>query len=149
MPFYAITIILVTITGLVMGFIEIDLLIGYLPGIILGITMVVAIVRKLGKQSRKSLIASTVFLKLTNYRARVYNIQRESSKTVSAVVYGEANDYADIVDVLQKQMSFPSSVAKDAAQYAMEIVKDKPLEEKIREALIYIDSGEKKVVIRD
>ncbi len=133
------------ITGVVMGFISVELLIGYIPGVALGTAMILAIVRKLGKKSQKSLIVSTLFFKLTRYRATIYNIPRNTPSTVSAVVYGEANDYADIIDVLQKQMSFPASTAKDAAQYAMEVAKDKPLQEKIRGALQYIDSGEKKV----
>ncbi len=146
MPFYIIMILLVIITGLVMGFVSTNLLIGYLLGMILGIVAVLAVVRKLGKKSQKSLIASTLFFKLTRYRATIYNIERESPKTTRATVYGEANDYADLIEVLQQQLRFPTSIAKDAAQYVMEIAKDKPLQEKIREALQYIDGGEKKVV---
>jgi len=145
MPFYIIMILLVIIMGLVIGFVSSNLLIGYLPGMILGIVAVLAVVRKLGKKSQKSLLASTLFFKITRYRATIYNIKRESSNTATAIVYGDAHDYADLIEVLQQQMRFPASLAKDAARYVMEIAKDKPLQDKVRVALQYIDSGEKKV----
>lgn len=146
MPFYVIAILLLIIAGLVMGFVSPILLIGYIPGMLLGTMLALATVKSLGKKSQQSLVFSTLFFKLTRYRATIYKIERELPKVVSTTVYGEANDFADIVDVLQRQMKFPSSMAKDASQYAMEIAKDKPLQEKIREALQYIDNGVKKAV---
>lgn len=46
------------------------------------------------------------------------------------------------MDVLKKQWRFPANTAKDAAQYAMKIAKGKPLQEKVREALQFIDGGD-------
>ncbi len=129
-----------------MPFYTIMILIGFILGIVAGTMGSLTLTRKLGRKSQKSLIASSLFFKLTRYRATIYNIERETPKTISTIVYGEANDYADLIDVLQKQMGFPVSLAKDAAKYAMDIAKDNPLQEKLRVALQYIDGGEKKAV---
>ena len=137
MPITIIAIILV-VAGTIMWFVSISSLIGYAIGIASGIILILAVVKKLGSKSRKSLVASSLFYKLTKYKATIYHIHSQQSQSASATVYGNAHDYADLMDVLKQQMKFPSPIAKEAAKYAMNAVGDKPLQEKIMVALQYL-----------
>jgi len=135
-----IAILMVAIAGTTMWFIFPALLIGYTIGLALGITLTVLALRKLGRRSKKSLFASQVFHRLTKYKAAVYHIQVQQPKSVSATIYGDGHDYADIVDIL-KNMKFPTNTAKEAAKYAVSEVRNESLEAKITEALKYLDGN--------
>jgi len=145
MPFYAIILLVVITAGIVMGFVSISSLIGYAIGIALGITLVLVAVRKLGKKAHTSLSASKSLYKITKHKATVYHIHQQD-KTTTATVYGDAHEYANLVDVL-KGMGFPAITAKEAAKHAMDTMGDDPFEEKARVALQYLGKEPKKEAI--
>lgn len=132
--------ILLVIAGVVMWFILPELLIGYGIGIALGITLTLSTVRRLGRKSKHSIFLSMLFYKLTRYRASIYNISRRPYN-ISLTVHdnGDNDDYANLMDVLQRQMKFTAPIAKEATNYALDTAKDKPLQDKITIALQYLD----------
>ena len=139
MPFYTIAIFLTLFVGMVLWYILPTLLIGYASGIALGVIVVLALVRKLGNRAKYSLIASDLFCKITKYKAAIYHIHPQQPQNNSVTVYGEANNYAQLVEVL-KGLKFQAPIAKEAAQYAMDTVGNKTLEDKITVALQYLGS---------
>ena len=141
-----IVLLLSAIAGVVMGFFLPEVLIGYVIGLPLGIALTSIVYRKLGKKSLKSLVANELFCKLTGYRARVFNIDRQPKNIpIPVTVYGEGHDFADVVDVLKNQMHFKASEAKEAAEHAISVAQGQPLQDQITEALRYFDSEDKKV----
>ena len=139
MPFYTIAILSVVAAGLIMWFVSIPSLIGYTIGLGLDTILVLSIVRKLGERAKHSKIASSLFHKATHFKASIYHIHQQG-KTTTATVYGDAHDYADLMDILKGQMRFPVPMSKEAAKYAMDTAEDEPFEEKIRVALQYLGS---------
>jgi len=57
--------------------------------------------------------------------------------------HNKDNDHesADLLKILKTQMHFPSSEAKDATEYVMEIIPNEPFIDKVKEALKYLDKG--------
>lgn len=147
MPFYAIAILVVIVTGSIMWFVSTNSFIGYTIGITLGIFLLSTIVRKLGRKSQTSTAASSMLYKITRYKATVYHIHYKD-KITTATVYGDAHEYADLLDILKKQMRFPAPVAKEATRYAMKTARDEIFEEKVRVALQYLGNGHKDETIK-
>ena len=139
MPFYTIALLIIIAAGLVVGFASTSSLIGYAIGIALETIFVLSVVRKLGKKASTSPSASKLFYKITNYKATVYHIHQQD-KISTATVYGNAHEYADLVDIL-KGMKFLTSAAKEAAKHAMDTMGDESFEEKARVALQYLGDG--------
>ncbi len=110
----------------------------FIIGLAIGITLILIIIRKLGKASTRSLVVSELFYKITKYRAAIYNIQRQPYNISVTVQGGE--DSANLLDILTNQMGFKIDKAKEAVKHALDIARDKPLQEKITEALKFIDS---------
>lgn len=140
------TIIIILITsvasGIAMLFLNKPMSIGFAIGIAIGVSLAISIVRKLGRKSQKSLLASEIFHNITGYKARVFNISLPQPQTsAKATIYGKGHDYADLIDILKRQLKFPSDISKSAAQHAMDTAREDPLEEKIRVALQYIGSN--------
>lgn len=132
-------------TGIVIWLIASEVAIGYAIGAILGIAigaaLAVAIIRQLGKRARRSTFSSNLFRAITKYKAAIYHIYGQQAQSATATVYNDASDYADLVDILKNQMKFQASIAKEAAQHAMDTASDKPIEEKVKVALVYLDGG--------
>ncbi len=133
---------LLALSGLFIGFMSTEAMIAYAIGLTLGIIISFLSIRKLGSKAKQSAIASAVFRKITSYSASVYNIPRQPNQTIQAVVYENGHDYASIVDILKKQMKFPTEVAKSAAQHAMDTALALPLQDKVKVALQYIDENQ-------
>lgn len=129
----------VVIMAVAMWFLAPSSFFGYVIGLASGITMILSVVRQLGRKAQKSLIASAVFQKITKYRATVFVIHRQPYN-VSVTVYGDADDYQSLIDILKRQMRFPPDMASQAAKYAMDTAFDKPLQEKLRVALQSLDA---------
>jgi len=116
-------------------------ILGIIAGIIvfgLGIFSTVSVIRNQGRKAQKSAVSRELFYKITRYKASIYIVHLEQPKDLKAVVYGDANDYAELLDVLKTQFRFPAPTAKEAAKYAVKESHDQPLEEKIRVALQYL-----------
>lgn len=146
-----IILMLTTTAGVVMSLINKPMAIGLGVGIALGVSLLLSVVRRLGRKSQKSLLANEVFYTITKYKARVFNIPmpQQEKTTKQATIYGKGHDYADLMDILKKQLNFPAETAKQAAKYAMDNAGDNPMEEKIRVALQYIGSDNKNVSTKD
>lgn len=142
MPILIIIVLLIT-AGLVARFAPINPLVSFASGLGLGMLLVLFVFQKLGKSARKSLLAWEVFSKLSSYKVPTYKIKYGNSKELNNRLDRE---YNDIVSALKGQMGFPPAKAKEAASYALSIVPDEPLAEKIREALRYLGDGHKELV---
>lgn len=124
--------------------IAITLAIGYGFGILSGSLLILALVRKLGRKAKVSSVALSLFQRLTKYRAAIYNIPRQPMN-ISVTVHGDNDDNESLTDILQRQMGFPAATAKQAVKHTMNEATDKPMEEKIRVALSYLDSQNKHI----
>lgn len=143
MPFYIIAILFTLGTGTALWFIGLGAFIGYTIGTVIGITLLLAIVQKLGRKSKHSSLSSALFHRITKYKATVFNIRVKGQQEASArtVVYDNAHEYADLMDILKSQLKIPASQAKDLAKYALGVAENEPFEEKIRVALQYWGNG--------
>ncbi len=126
-----------TIIGLAMWFLSPSSLFGYIIGVAFGILLMLSVIRKLGRKSQYSTVATKLFYRLTKYRARFYTIERTPHNIV-VKVYGD-DDSMNLMDILKNQMGFPVERVKDAIKHAVEVASDKPLEERLREALKFLD----------
>jgi aspartokinase len=122
-----------------MKFVSTQALVAYIVGVALGATFVILLVRKIGRKSQKSIVWAEIFRKVTKHRATVYNISRQPYN-VSVTVEGDGDDYQNLMDILTRQLHFPKSSAEEASKHALKIAKDKPLQDKVTEALKYLDS---------
>lgn len=145
MPFYIIAILATVGTGIALWFVSIGAFVGYAIGITTGIALIVAVVQNLGRKARVSRVCLSLFRKLTKYHATVYNIHVVGEHEASArkVIYDDALQYADLLDILKGQMKIPTSAAKDAAKHALATGKNTTFEEKVRVALQYYGGGNK------
>jgi hypothetical protein len=139
MPLATIAICLITV-AIVMWFSSKASFTAYLVGVALGTALALLALRKIGSKSQKSLLWASIFHWLTKYRARNYTIQRPR-ENISIKLYGEGHDYADLFEVLKNQLHFPASRAKEAAKYATDNASGKPMQDKIIEALKYLDES--------
>jgi len=115
---------------------------GYIIGVAFGVTILLTSIRKLGRKANKSVIAVTLFQRITKYKASVYVIHRQPYD-IRVTVHGNGNDYDTLFNILKQQMHFPASQAIEATNYALSMAEDKPMEEKIRVALQSLDSNNK------
>ena len=131
----------IVLLGIAMWLMTPSSLFGYLIGLVLGVSVILSLVRKLGKKSQKSLTYSSLFFKLTRHRATVYNIVTKPYAD-NITVYGNGdNDYNNMLDVLKRQMKFNSATAIEATKHALSVAHGSPLQEKLTVALRYIDSN--------
>lgn len=147
MPFYAIATLLSIAIGTALWFIGLGVFIGYTIGMAIGIMIPLAIVQKLGRKAKHSKFSTMLFHKLTKYRASIYNIRVQGPQEASArtVVYDNAHEYADLMDILRGQLKIPASKAKELAKHAFGTAKNEPFEKKIRVALQYWGNGQKEI----
>ncbi len=111
--------------------------IGMILGMILGATLELWLIRKIGKKSQFSRVWAMVFHRITEYRAMVFEIERTPCNII-VKVYGD-DDNKNLKDAL-KQMGFSSDRITETIGHVIKNAPDKPLEEKLREALKYLDS---------
>jgi len=144
MPFYIIAILLTLAAGTALWFISVSSFIGYTIGMGAGVTLLLAIVQKLGKKAKHSTLSSELFQHLTKYRAAIYNIriQGQQDMATKATVCENAHEYADLLDIL-KGLGFPVTQAKEVAKHAIDTAKAEPFEEKVRVALQYCGNEQK------
>lgn len=106
-----------------------------------GIILTLFLLRKLGKASYYSLIALELFYKITKYKATVYNIERVPHNITVKVNGQSTNGEQDLQDILiSTQMGFPKDKVNNAIKYIQETMPTESLENKLREALRYLDS---------
>ncbi len=110
----------------------------FLAGLTTGIILIVLLIRRLGKASRKSLLWTEVFHKITGYKAATYIIDR-SIRNVIVKVSGNDDD-TNMLEALA-ELGFPKGKALDAIKHVKNIIQNAPLQDKLTEALRYLDNG--------
>ncbi len=137
-----ITILLLIITGIVSWYFNFNPFIGYSIGLVLSISLVICLLKKLAQWAIKSLIAWTILtsilsLEITSHLAKKhgYNIKEE----VETVFITDDKDFKTIL----RGLGYSSPEVKDAVAYISDNPVNGTLEDKVRIALKYLGNGQK------
>lgn len=134
--------LLLVLAGLLSWVFNFNPFIGYAVGLVLGITLIICLLKKLAQWAVKSLIAWTILTsilsyKITSHLAKKHNINiNEEIKTA----YG--NDDNEIKTIL-KGLSYSPSEIREAIAYIGDNLTGGTTEDKIRVALKYLGNGHK------
>ncbi len=141
MALLIISLLLIAI-GIVSWYFDFKPFIGYSVGLVLGISLMICLLKKLSQWATKSLISWTLLtsilsFKITSHLAKNhgYDVKEEAQSTYD-------NDDKDIKIALKKYGYFPTEV-KEAIAYLKEYPVDGTLEEKVIAALKYLGNGHK------
>ena len=110
--------------------------IGYISGILIGISISMSVLRWLGKKAQKSMVMGEVFSFMTSYQLKAY-LARESviAKEDKDL---ENNDKKNIIVVL-KEVGFTKKEASEAAEHAItQAPLEASLDDKVKLALSFI-----------
>jgi len=127
-------------TATILWFLSPPVMFGYIAGLVLGVYFSLSFLRKLGKNARRSEISKAFFNKLTRYQASIYRIDVSKKPDEFIATTHNDDDFANILDVLKRQMRVQPNRAMEAARFAMDVAASFPLQEKIRVALQWLDS---------
>jgi len=134
------TILFLITIATILWFFSPPIMFGYIAGLLGGGYITTVILRKLGKNARRSELSKAVFYKLTKYQATIFRIDVSKKPDEVIAVTHSDDDFKNIMDVLKRQMRIQPNRAMEAARFAMDVAANFPLQEKIRVALQWLDS---------
>jgi len=118
-------------------------IVAFTSTIILSIALSFLVIRKLAEWSYSSLIIGEIFSLVSSYRIHSYigNHGLVSKEDIA----NQNADYNNLIVLLRQNLKFNAKEAKEAATYACKQLPSASLENKLKEALVFIDMPREKL----